>query len=329
MSADASAERFHAHFQEVVRSQLVSVNQHRTRTMRAIVGWWSVLVPVLLAIGYGLMQLDLSGDAGKFCFSVWFFGLFVALIVPWTKYYDPFRKSFKEELIAPLIRAYRDGMSYAPEGSVERDEFDDSGMFRERSLTNFKGEDRVDGCIGATPFHFSEVDAENVTSSGSGSNKKRHTYPIFRGLFYVAEFNKDFNGTAYVLPDRAQRLLGSVGQMLQSGRSPYGELVKLEDPEFEREFVVYSSGQVEARYILSSAMMQQLHALKMRTKKKLRIGFANSRLYVAIASGKNHFEPRLFREIQRSLFREYWDVLDIFVGIVEELNLNTRIWTKS
>ena len=35
-------------------------------------------------------------------------------------------------------------------------------------------------------------------------------------------------------------------------------LVKLEDPEFEKHFVVSGEDQVEARYILSTCLMQRL-----------------------------------------------------------------------
>lgn len=36
------------------------------------------------------------------------------------------------------------------------------------------------------------------------------------------------------------------------------DVVRLEDPEFEKIFVVYSSDEVEARYILSTSFMERL-----------------------------------------------------------------------
>ena len=72
----------------------------------------------------------------------------------------------------------------------------------------------------------------------------------------MADFNKNFNGHTVVLPDTAEKILGKFGQSLQS-MSSRGELVKLEDPEFEKEFCVYGDDQVEARYILSPALMKR------------------------------------------------------------------------
>ena len=323
-----SEQKFREHFDDVVRAKLEELNAYRKRTLRSILLWWFTLVPGLILVGFGAAHLPRW--LGEIVLWLCIPGLMLALVLPYSKFYDPYRKSFKEQLVAPLVSAYRAGLVYSPKGRIDRDEFNDAGLFRERTLTNLSGEDRIDGLIGETKFRFSEVDAENVTSSrGSDGKTKSRTRSIFRGLFYVAEFNKDFNGATYVFPDHAQRLLGSLGQSLQANETLYGQLVKLEDPEFERHFVVYSTGQIEARYILSSALMQRIVGLRVRTGKKLRIGFASSHLFIAIASGKNHFEPRLFRTVNARLFREFWDVLDTFVAIVEELNLNTRIWTKT
>jgi len=61
----------------------------------------------------------------------------------------------------------------------------------------------------------------------------------------------------------------------------------------------------------------------------LRVGFVEPNLYLGIHIKHNLFEPRLFRTLQdRALYREFWDDLMLFTGIVEELNLNTRLWTK-
>ena len=63
-------------------------------------------------------------------------------------------------------------------------------------------------------------------------------------------------------PDTAEKMFGKFGQSLQSlnGKMAHGgrDVVKLEDPEFEKEFVVYAHDQVEARYVLSPSLMRRL-----------------------------------------------------------------------
>ena len=49
-----------------------------------------------------------------------------------------------------------------------------------------------------------------------------------------------------------------IGQKLQSFTTAFSkrQLIKLEDPEFEKLFAVYGDDQIEARYILTPALMQ-------------------------------------------------------------------------
>ena len=122
--------------------------------------------------------------------------------------------------------------------------------------------------------------------------------------------------------------LGGLGQSLQSLDTSRGAIVKLEDPEFEREFVVYSSDQVEARYILSSALMQRIVEFRRRCNRRVHLSFVGDHVYLAVESGKDLFEPPLFSRLTAATVEEYWSDLQLFGGIVEQLNLNTRIWTK-
>jgi hypothetical protein len=53
---------------------------------------------------------------------------------------------------------------------------------------------------------------------------------------------------------------------LQSNNFSRDELVKMDDNNFEKEFVVYSSDQIEARYILSHLLMKKLLIFKDKSK---------------------------------------------------------------
>jgi hypothetical protein len=52
-------------------------------------------------------------------------------------------------------------------------------------------------------------------------------------------------------------------------------------------------------------------------------------VFVAISFTRNLFEPKLFSSlIDFENVREYYDDLALAVDIVDDLNLNTRIWSK-
>ena len=216
-------------------------------------------------------------------------------------------------------------LDYQPNSMIDQVVYRSSLLFNHKP-DRYKGEDMVKGQVGKTKIAFSELHTEYYTTDDKG---RRTWHTIFRGLFFMADFNKDFKGHTLVLPDYSQRLFGGFGQKLQGMFSFRGELVKLEDPEFEKRFVVYSSDQIEARYILTPALMQRLTEFAKKTKSEVRISFVLSCVFIAISLKENLFEPRIYRTIlDFEPIEKYYDDLVMAIGIVDELNLNRRIWTK-
>lgn len=255
----------------------------------------------------------------------------VVFMLAYVRLTKDFAREFKDEVIAKIVRFFDESLAYRADGVIPRDRFSAGRIFLHR-IDRYRGEDYVSGKIGKTAIEFSEVHAEYKSVSRDSQGRRReYWHTIFRGVFFIADFNKDFNGLTVVLPDVAEKALGRwLGQGLQgmaSGRQ--GELVKLEDPEFEHEFVVYSSDQVEARYILSPALMQRIVAFRRKTGRNIHLSFHHSLLNVAVSTDKNMFEPRIFRSITGfDLCEEYFNDLRLFLDIVDDLDLNTRIWTK-
>ena len=259
----------------------------------------------------------------------------VPFFVWYAKYFKGYRDRFKAVIIPKIVAFIDPALNYEKDGLVPKAEFVNCRLFTERP-DRYCGDDLVSGKLGRTAIQFSEIQVERVekirdTSAGSGSSGKTRTnvYPIFSGLFFVADFNKSFRTTTIVLPDKAEKLLGGMGQALQKLNVQNGELIKLEDPEFEQRFVVYGQDQVEARYILSTSLMQRITAYQTRAQKDIRLSFAGSKLYVAIAFDKELFEPALKDSLlDFSRIKEYYDDMTLVIDIVEALNLNTRIWSK-
>ncbi|MBN1546207.1 MAG: DUF3137 domain-containing protein [Syntrophaceae bacterium] len=275
--------------------------------------------------------------AGRFGINVIFLLMFMTLsailaFFPWhIKYYKEYRAGFKENIIPRIVAFIDMRLHYNKSGMVGTEEFNASHLFSD-TPGEYHGDDLVSGTLGETAIRFSEVHAKRVDiirqrTSSAGGTRKRVT-PIFDGLFFVADFNKSFKGTTIVLPDTAQKLFGDLGQALQGFNVQNGQLIKLEDPEFEKLFVVYGQDQVEARYVLSTSLMRRLVNFQTRAHKKMRFSFSGSKLYVAIASENELFEPKIRESLLNiSHVQEYYDDLKLVADIVDELNLNTRIWT--
>lgn len=240
-----------------------------------------------------------------------------------------YKAEFKQRIISRLIRFVEPQLTYQPQQCVSKEVFKQSSIFQHH-IDRYHGEDCVSGKVGQTEIVFSEVHAEYMTTSGSGKHRRTEWHTIFKGLFFIADFNKYFHGQTVILPDTAEKLFGGFGQTLQSWTPGRAELIKLEDPEFEKEFVVYGDDQVEARYILSPSLMQRITEFRNKTGGNLYLSFTGSRLYVAVPLARNMFEPSYFTcAADFKCIEEYYHDLLLAVGIVEDLNLNTRIWSKT
>lgn len=160
--------------------------------------------------------------------------------------------------------------------------------------------------------HFEEEVLRNLVS--------RKT--VFKGLFFQADFNKKFKGKTVVLP----AVLDYKIQVLNQNR---GQVIKLEDPEFSNLFVVYGNDQVEARYILSTSLMEKLVRFRKKARRNIYVSFVESKIYIAVEYAEDLFEPLLFKSmLSFARIREYFEILQLMIGVVEELNLNRRIWSK-
>ena len=255
----------------------------------------------------------------------------VVFAIAYRQLTKQYKTEFKQKVITAIVNFFDSNLQYDPRGRVSESQFVQSGLFN-TSPDRYRGEDRVFGILDKTRIEFSEVHAE-YQSQSVDSDGSTHTswHTIFKGLFFVGDFNKQIKGTTVVLPDVAERLFGGVGKFLQNiqkiGRHP--ELITLEDPAFEKYFVVYGDDQNEARYILTPNLMERIVSFRERTGQKLRLSFCGENVYVAIPSNHDMFEARVFRTLwSKTLIKSYVDDMAMALGVVEELNLNRRVWTK-
>ena len=235
------------------------------------------------------------------------------------------KQRFKKDVIANMVRFIDETLSYNPNGKIDKKDYNKSKLFTQ-SVDSYKGDDYVQGKLGATQIKFSELHTQYKTTDKDG---KTQWHTIFKGIFFFADFNKDFNGEIFIQPDIAEKMFGFMGSALQGINKSKGDLVKMENIEFEKEFVVYASDQVEARYVLSTKLLQRILDFKNKTGNKIYVSFIDSNVFIAISLNKNLFEVSYFKSLlNRGVIDSFNSYLELCVGIVGDLDLNTRIWTK-
>ena len=190
-------------------------------------------------------------------------------------------------------------------------------FIRFTSPDRYHAEDLIEGCLGKTSFICSEVHAEERRARSTKNGVQYYWEDIFKGFLFIADFHKEFQGETTVLRDSFFKI--------KMGASR----VKMENPDFEKVFDVFSTNQIEARYLITPSMMERMLKLDSNFKKGITISFRNSTILVAIPDSKNRFEADVWSSLSdMSILKSDFAVLQSLLDIVDELNLNTRIWSK-
>lgn len=320
-----SLEEFRRHYETELKPVLREFDCKRQKILRKLMIVGALIISVF---GSATAMLASSLSSSTPAMIVGFLGL-AGIGLAWRLLTKSFKSEFKNSVIRSIVAFVDPNLAYVPEGCISQAEFTHSTLFK-HGIDRYRGEDLVQGSVDKTAIRFSEIHAEyKTTTTNSKGQRQTQWHTIFKGLFFVGDFNKHFSGRTVVLPDSAQKLFGRLGQKLQSMNMNRDDLVKLEDPEFEKAFVVYGSDQTEARYILSTSLMRRLLEFQKKVRVPIHAAFVSSNIYLAVSTRKNMFEPRIFRTLlDFGMLQEYLEDVVFAVGIVEDLNLNTRIWTK-
>ncbi|HRW62125.1 MAG TPA: DUF3137 domain-containing protein [Bacteroidales bacterium] len=241
--------------------------------------------------------------------------------------YTTYRNQFKQEVVSKIIKLINPEYQYDANRHIDMHEFNESNLFSTKA-ERCQGDDYVEGKIESTDFKFSELNPTYKVETREDGKTTTEWHSIYRGLFFHADFNKHIQGTTFVLPDKADRLLGIKRKNLKRDKENY-ELVNLENPEFEKIYDVYGSSQVEARYILTPAIMEAMVTIAKKYGRNMYFSFKGERLYCAVLYNKPLFEPRIKKSgVNYADVEEMFHLFGLIETIIHEMNLNTRIWTK-
>lgn len=207
-----------------------------------------------------------------------------------------------------------------------------------------------------TDISFSEVEAEHVERYKDKDGKtQERVQSIFKGLFFKVDFNKDFDGLTIVVP----KVKGFKGfTLFNKEKENQLQDVDLESIEFTDKFTVRTTDQILARYILTPNFMNRLLDFSNRDSKEdeefeqpksvkeaFQMGlsdhhredtysdspyfsFRDGTMYFMLPTRKDHFEFNVLTPLNKSLIYSYFKDINIALELVDELNLNLRIWSK-
>mgnify|MGYP006168602599 CR=1 FL=1 len=290
----------------------------RKRSIKAI----SVLIIYLIIF---VLMKDIFRDPVYLMF--WFTGItsmLVAILGAWAyEHIVKYKSNIKEIIFPKIFQFFGDDYQYNKNSTLTIEPLESSSIIPSHNQRYF--EDYVKGSYNDVQLEF--VEALLQTHSSGGMEDTSHTVTEFDGIFIILSMNKKFIGKTIVLQDS--------GKIINKPSIVKGlENAKLEDPVFEKKFEVYSSDQVEARYLLTTSFMERLLDLEKMfyskrskyTIKNLQCSFYDNKLLLMIPSTIDRFEvtsplkPATFVSETNTILKE----MEVIFQIINVLKLGQK-----
>lgn len=226
-------------------------------------------------------------------------------------------KEAKLLIVEPVARQF--DLSFQPEpGEV-------ATIYRHKEVGVVPGwdrasyEDLLTGTRDTVDFELFEAHLEEKRHSTDSKGRTQTRWvTVFRGQCLRFKFDKTFYGRTLVTRDAGifNRFGGGNGMQRAS----------LEDPEFEKIFEVYTTDQVESRYLLTPDLMQELVNLEQVFHGgKIKCCFDGGDLFITLQGG-NLFEPgSMFTPLDSpTRMRELLEDFAAVFHIIDVTNANRR-----
>ena len=252
-------------------------------------------------------------------FKIWYLLLLPAVIIiscvfDISKSDRIFARRLKDVVMKRLICSFGD-INWVPNREVISElQLRSSGIFSDFTIR--EADDTFAGSYRGVKFEISET----VLKENFNKRKDGFAVPVFKGVVINFPMNKTVKNTTIVASRGDLMILGApvvltiipvllfiffphepatvktLGLVLILWAAYLLKIksmksVKLEDPVFSRKYKVYSSDQVESRYLLTPAFMERLNNIKTAFGVwKIKCSFYNDQLMFAISTNKNVFE---------------------------------------
>jgi len=231
---------------------------------------------------------------------------------------DAYQKEYKSSIIPVLLRNFETKLSYRQKGYIPKINFLHSRFFHPDLVANYNGSDLIRGKKGKTVFQMCHVNTFH--------QERRRAKTIFNGLFLEADFHKHFRGFTIILP--VSNVLERKSEAKRFRKMGLEE-VKLEHPRFNEKYVVLSNDQVTARYILSPSFISHFMKVQRKFGCPVYASFLQGRMFLGANMDMDLFapDPKTVAD-NRYMLQDLYEDLHSCIGLIDDLNLNTRIWSK-
>ncbi|MCI1273714.1 MAG: DUF3137 domain-containing protein [Clostridiaceae bacterium] len=320
-NAEQTGEDFHQLYYKHIEPLITPYENDRVKSLIKVcieLVLLTVFLPLTFYLIYNLLKtyLFMTDDINEYIILI---GILIYAIWCSIIYYsasEKIREKAKIHILKPMTKLLGQ-IDWTDNTVVPMKEIQTFG-FAMRA-TSDTTDDAFTGVLEDVPVNIQETELEH--SEGSGKN--RHSVTDFKGVAIILKMNKTFTGRTLVLRDKGQVLGLNINNKTYGGM----EKVALESIEFEKEFEVYSTDQVEARYILTTSFMEKLENIKnFFNAKYVECGFFDGEILILLHTNKNLFEvgDLIHSFKNKRMYEDAYNEIKSITDMIKHLKLNIK-----
>lgn len=300
-------EQFKVYYKEKILLVLKPLEKKRKQMLYILIA----LIP--LVIFWLIFAIEQMGNPETRMGSMYELSSCLAILVvcfPMMNYY----KKSKESLL-PLIAGFFGSFSYGYQKEISEQLLTRSKIIA--SYDSFETDDCFKGFYEDTPISIIEYKLYKrkrvQTKNGSKTIKEKSG----EGVIFSAIMNKKFSGETIIVKDK--------GWLNRFTHYKNLQRVGLESSDFEKKYEVYSSDQIEARYLLTTVMLEYIMEVR-KIFPKVSYSFFDEAIFINIETNKNLFEcTSFFRSIinEKRIEQNFKELYYLF-AIIKILRLNQK-----
>ncbi len=237
--------------------------------------------------------------------------IFIAL---GTSKFNALEKEFKSKCMGKIINDIVPGSSYFPKLGIPLHEIYSYRLLKRGDREYI--EDLIQGEVKGVKFRTCDLRLEERRVHHNSKGGTTVTYvPYFTGRFFEFDFNKVFKGN----------LIISESSIV----TPFGmQKVNLESEEFNRKFRTYAKDEYSAFYVLTPHLMTSLLDLERTNPGAISISMDSNKMAIALNNNRDTFSLKMNQKIDDYIFMSFKKDMEVINQIVEEMNLNNKIFKE-
>lgn len=293
-----SIEQFQKDYATLVETKVMPILSEFEKERKQRLTWAIIGAIVFVILGLGVFFCINSRESGKLAVA-----LFGAAFGVWAWIKKSFEHKVKR-LIMPTLMHAVPGFYWQETPPVTAKDISDCMIFPFANASK-----TFDDCFLGEYRKVKVAMSECQYSVNSGNNSRT----VFQGIVIRFSMNKNFEGITIIRPKES-----CCSDNYKDLKKAKLSEVKLEDPEFAKKYVVYSTDQVEARYLITTSFMERFKMIENAFASEFAYcSFKGKSIYIAPHTGTDLFnlcslvKPIGNSEQFETLFYEFASILEL------------------